>query len=332
MKKVKAVVLFSGGLDSILVAKILMEQNIEVYGFNCVLPFYNPMEDLKTSGIATAAKQIDLPIFFKRCGKEYLNMVKSPAHGYGKEMNPCIDCKIFFIKEAFTYMKEINADFIATGEVVGQRPMSQLKHTMNHIFNETDFDGRLLRPLSAKILKPTKVELDGLVDREKLYGLSGRGRKKQIEMAEHFGISNYQSPAGGCLFTDPMIAKRVRDLFNHSGNFTETDVFLLTIGRHYRLSPLTKIIVGRKHEENLILEKFANHADYYIESNFNGPDVFIKGNLTKDDFNLIGSILRRHSKAKLDDTFTIKQKNGLQEKKECGNEIAEDNFLDSIRI
>lgn len=211
MKSVKCILLYSGGLDSLLAGKVLLDEGIDVTGLHCILPYYPPdvdTEDLKESIIA---KQIGLKLVHYRCGDEYINMLKNPPHGYGKHINPCIDCKIFFINKAAEIMIETGSDFVATGEVVGQRPMSQYKNTLIHIENST-LKGRLLRPLSAKLLKPTIPEMNGIVNREKLYDISGRGRSRQIELAKYFGIKDYSSPAGGCLFTDSFISSRIKDL------------------------------------------------------------------------------------------------------------------------
>ena len=156
-------------------------------------------------------------------------MVKSPPHGHGKHINPCIDCKLFFIKKAAELMNRLNADFVASGEVVGQRPMSQLKHTLKHIEKESGLKGRLLRPLSAKILEPTIPEIEGKIDRNRLLDISGRGRKRQMELADQYGIVNYSHPAGGCLFTDRFFSDRLKDLFEHQAEVTSTEIY--QIGR-----------------------------------------------------------------------------------------------------
>ena len=199
-KKGKCILLYSGGLDSLLAGKILIDLNIEVIGFHCVLPYYPPDTDLEKLDISIYAKQIGLNLRYHRCGDEYIDILKNPPNGYGKHINPCIDCKIYFIKKAVELMQKTDADFVATGEVMGQRPMSQQKNSLNHIENNT-LKGKLLRPLSAKLLVPTIPEITGIVDREKLYDINGRGRSKQFELAKNFGIKNFSSPAGGCLFT-----------------------------------------------------------------------------------------------------------------------------------
>jgi len=295
MPRGKGVVLYSGGLDSLLAAKILMDQGLDITGFHAVLPFYPPDGD--TDGLLPVklAGQIGLRLQVYRCGSEYIEMLKSPSRGYGKNMNPCIDCKIHFIKKAGEFMKEIGADFTATGEVVGQRPMSQLKHTLNHIENESGLKGRLLRPLSAKLLRPTVPETRGIVDREKLLDINGRSRKRQMELAGTLGIREYTSPAGGCLLTDENFSRRIRDLFNSDDVHGAIDVYLLTVGRHFRVSAAVRAIVGRNEHENRELEKYAGEADYLMVPDFKGPSVFVRGGATGDDMTTAASIISRYS-------------------------------------
>lgn len=316
MRKTKAIVLYSGGLDSLLAAKILIDLGVDVTGFHCVLPFVAPDEDLNTLKPAIHATQIGLNLHFYRCGDDYINMVMNPAHGYGKYMNPCVDCKIFFIKKAAGYMKETGADLIATGEVVGQRPMSQQKNTMNHILNESGLEGRLLRPLSAKLLKPTIPETEGLIDRDKLLDLNGRSRTAQFDLARKFGIKDYASPAGGCLFTDKHIASRVKDLFDHhEGEINQTDMYLLTIGRHRRLSPESKLITGRNHSENILLEKYKSNSDLLLVPDFKGPSAQIKGNPPEEDIAHAASMIRSYGKPEENQNQVSIYKNGVFEGK-----------------
>ncbi|MFC1670389.1 tRNA 4-thiouridine(8) synthase ThiI [Spirochaetota bacterium] len=311
MGKGKGIVLYSGGLDSLLAAKILIEQGIEVIGFHCILPFVAPDFDPQELKSSIIAKQNGIELSFYRCDRDYLEMVKNPPHGYGKNLNPCIDCKIFFIKKAIELMKETGADFIATGEVVGQRPMSQMKDTLNHIVNETELKGRLLRPLSAKLLKPTVVEENGIVIREKLFDINGRSRKMQMELAEKYNIEEFSSPAGGCFFTDAFISKRVKDLLDNHEDYTPADLYFITIGRNFRISPRTKIIVSRNEEESNNLKKYMDMANYFFEPNFSGPNVFVKGELVENDKNLISSIISRYGKVKSDEGEIFLFKKGI---------------------
>ena len=296
MKKGKCILLYSGGLDSLLAGKILIDLGIDVIGLHCILPYFPPDMDPDMLKESIAAKQINLNLIHYRCGEEYISMLKNPSHGYGKHINPCIDCKIFFIRKAAEMMLETGADFVATGEVVGQRPMSQHKNTLIHIENST-LKGRLLRPLSAKLLKPTIPEDEGIVNREKLYDISGRGRTRQIELAHAMGIKDFASPAGGCLFTDKFIASRITDLIKNTPDFEQSELYLLKIGRHFRINPELKIVVTKNETESIELEKYEKNSDYYFKPEFSGPSVYVKGEMKEEDINLINSIMCRYGKS-----------------------------------
>jgi tRNA U34 2-thiouridine synthase MnmA/TrmU len=326
------VVLYSGGLDSLLAARILMEQDLELIGFHCILPFIAPDADPGQLISTKLARQINLKITFYRCDREYLEMISNPPHGYGKHMNPCIDCKIFFIKKAAEYMREIGADFIATGEVVGQRPMSQMKHMLNHIEKETGLSGRLLRPLSAKLLKPTEPEEKGIVDRELLYDINGRSRKRQFLLAEKFNIIEYSSPGGGCLFTDKFIARRVRDLITHHKSFDQIDIYLLTVGRHFRISVDVKIIVARNESENNELEKYMKEADYFFIPRFKGPNVYVRGEVNEGDRNFIGRVIARYGKPSANDKAIDIMNKGNPIGTLLSEGVVKDDVLKEIRI
>jgi tRNA U34 2-thiouridine synthase MnmA/TrmU len=292
----KGIVLISGGLDSLLAARLLMDQDLDMIGFYGALPFVAPDADPASLKPVQLAAQINLTVHVHRCGREYIDILRNPSHGYGKHMNPCIDCHIYFIKKAAEMMRDCRADFVATGEVVGQRPMSQMRHTMNHIEKETGLKGRLLRPLSAQLLKPTIPEEEGIVNRDLLMGINGRSRKDQFELARKYNIAEYESPSGGCLFTDRFISRRVSDLLTHGGDVDTVDFYLLTIGRHYRISEAAKIIVSRNERENSELEKYRMVSDYLCLPDFKGPAVYVKGAITESDMALIGSIMLRYGK------------------------------------
>jgi len=331
MKHGKCILLYSGGLDSLLAGKILMDLGVEVTGLHFILPYFLPDIEPEMLKESVIAKQIGLKIIHYRCGEEYIDMLKNPPHGYGKHINPCIDCKIFFIKKAIELMAETGADFIATGEVVGQRPMSQLKHTLNHIENST-LKGKLLRPLSAKLLKPTIAEINGIIDREKLYDINGRGRSRQIELAKKFGIKEYTSPAGGCLFTDKFMALRIRDLIVNSPDFKQDDLYLLKTGRHFRLNPSVKIIVSRNERESIELEKHESLFTYAFKPLFKGPSVFVKGILNNDDINIINSIICRYGKPVEEENHIEIFSNETLLFKSTSVEPINDDILEKMRI
>jgi tRNA U34 2-thiouridine synthase MnmA/TrmU len=277
MKKVKALVLFSGGLDSMLAAKILMEQGIKVVPVYFKSYFFGPEIAKKSAEIlGLKLKVIDI-------SKEHLKIVRKPKFGYGQSMNPCIDCHLLMLKKAKEIMKKEKFDFVATGEVLGERPMSQNKKALELIEKLSSLKGYLLRPLSAKLLKPTIPEKKRLVDREKLFDIKGRSRKRQIELAKKFGIKWYPSPAGGCILTDLEFGKRLKELFEKKKKIDENDIELLKLGRHFWFDDI-KIIVGRDHEENLKIKKLARKGDILIEmKNYTGPTTLIRGKGIKNE-------------------------------------------------
>ncbi len=328
----KGILLYSGGLDSLIAARLLLDQGIELTGLYCVLPFVPPHTNPATLEAAKMAEQINLPLEFHRLGREYLDIIKDPPHGHGKEMNPCVDCKIYFMKIAGRLMREEDAAFVATGEVVGQRPMSQMKNTMRHIEKESGLQDYLLRPLSAKILSPTRAEREGIVDRERLLDIHGRGRKRQMALAEEYGIQQYQSPAGGCFFTDPYIAGRVGDLVDHQPGFTAVDTYLLTVGRHLRPSPSAKIIVARNSDENDILEEYRDGAACVIIPGFRGPLALVTGDPRPEDILLAAQVIARYGK--------FEQKPGILEVHDTSGKVrrieiaepADDVIINTMRI
>ena len=272
-KKAKAVGLISGGLDSILAARIVKDLGVEVHGVYFAMPW--GCCD-KTTAIE-AATQIGISFVALQLDERYLEMVRKPKHGYGSVMNPCVDCRIHMFSRAGQYMRHIGADFVFTGEVLGQRPMSQMRHSMNSIEKGSDLEGRLLRPLSAHLLEPTIPEKEGLIDRGRLLGLNGRSRKEQIDLAAELNITAYNQPAGGCLLTDKNFAARMKDTLNHGyRNFRET--IALKWGRHFRLSPEFKIILGRDEEENEALIRHAHPDDHVMQlPDDRGPTLILKG-------------------------------------------------------
>ncbi len=276
--------LLSGGLDSTLAAKILLEQRIEVHAINFTSPFCTCTPKSKgCSAVKTAVEQLgNIPL--KRVGlkDEYLEMVKSPKHGYGKGMNPCIDCRILKIKKAGEYMKEIGASFLFTGEVLGQRPMSQHKRAIDIIDRFSGYKGLILRPLSALHFEPTTPEKEGIIDRKKLLKIQGRGRKEQISLADEKGISDYPCPAGGCLLTDKIFSERLKDYFNHTLKPKIEDIPLLKIGRHFRLDNGDKIIIARNEEEGKGLERLCKQYEHLFIPDFPGPTTLLQGDSIKE--------------------------------------------------
>jgi tRNA U34 2-thiouridine synthase MnmA/TrmU len=227
-------------------------------------------------------------------------MLKSPRYGYGKNMNPCIDCHILMLQEAGKKMVETGADFILTGEVIGQRPMSQGKQSLFVVAKNSGYADYVLRPLSAQLLEPTKAEREGKVDRSQLLSIQGRGRKEQMQLAAAFGITNYAPPAGGCLLTDPMFTRRLRDLFSHQEDYDIHDLDLLKYGRHFRADDQGKIIVGRNNSDNEKLRGLSTDADLVLfMDDFPGPHVVVP-NGNEALLPLAASLCARYSDAPAD--------------------------------
>jgi len=296
----KAVTLLSGGLDSTLAAKVVMEQGIELEALNFMTLFCTCTHRGATClASQKAVETLGIPLRVFNVSEEYLSVVKDPRHGYGRNMNPCIDCRIFMLKKAKAYMQDSGAAFIVTGEVLGQRPMSQRKDAMRLIEKEAELEGFILRPLSAHGLPMTIPEKEGWVDRERLLKFQGRSRKPQIKLAEHYGIRDYPCPAGGCLLTDPGFAKRMKDLMLHKPDFSLNDVHLLKVGRHFRLSDGVKLVVGRNEEENQKIETFAHDGDILFKvSGFPGPLSLLRGKVNEGDIEKAAAVTAHYSKAK----------------------------------
>ena len=268
--KIRAVALFSGGLDSILAVKLIREQEIEVKEVNFKTPFFG------LDKTYSAAKSLDIDLEIIDITQELLEILRNPKHGFGKNMNPCIDCHALMFKKAGEYMNKIGASFILSGEVLGERPMSQNRNSLSIIERESGFEGRILRPLSALLLAETIPEKKGLVDRNKLLNISGRSRKRQMELAAKMGIEDYPSPAGGCKLTEPSFSKRLRDLFTQE-SFSLEEIGLLKLGRHFRLGRDIKLVVGRNKEENEKIRGFFQEGDFLFKAkNLKGPVSLLK--------------------------------------------------------
>ena len=300
MKK-KAIALVSGGLDSLLAAKITQGQGVDVRGLVFVMQFAS--RDIKKfkAHVKEAAAEADIPIRFVDISKEFLEVVKAPKHGYGAHMNPCIDCKILMLKAAKEIMRDEKAAFVLTGEVLGERPMSQRKAALDMIEKNSSLTGYLLRPLSAKLLKETVPEKEGIVDRAKLFDIEGRSREPQLKLARKYGITKFFAPAGGCLLTDPVFARKLKDLVS-ADRFAMDEVSLLKYGRHFRLDPATKAVVGRDEKENDRLQELKKEGDVLIRlEDKAGPYAIIRGNTTAENIKKTASLVLSHSKYRNED-------------------------------
>ena len=297
----KAISLLSGGLDSLLATIVVTQQGIDVTAVTFMTHFGCTMADTSSCSKDASSMEHKFGFTIKMChlSDKFYEIVKNPRFGHGKNMNPCLDCRILMVKEAKDLMYAIGADFIVTGEVLGQRPMSQRRDTFPVIDRETDLKGLVLRPLSAKLLKPTIPEIKGLVDREKLYGFSGRSRKPQIALAQELGLTEYPNASGGCLLTDPIYSHRLRDLLTSQNSPDMTDINLLRPGRHFRVSPDCKIIIGRNQGDNEKIMAYAGNSDYLLRvSHYSGPVALIKGMNPDQYLTIAASLCARYSQAR----------------------------------
>lgn len=295
----KAIILLSGGLDSTLAAELMSREGLELLAVNFKTPFCLCDRHSSNLGCGSNARRvaeaigIDLKII--NATKDFLEVLKKPAHGYGANMNPCIDCRILFFRKSKELMDEFGASFIITGEVLGQRPMSQFRRQMNIIEKESGLEGLVLRPLSAKLLAPTIPEKNGWISRERMLDIAGRSRKPQMALAKDLGINDYPCAAGGCLLTDPEFANRIRDLINHD-ELDMLNIDLLKAGRYFRLSPSAKLIVGRNENENKMLSMLAKEGDYLFGPvTINGPIAVGKGSFTENLLEIACRIVSRYS-------------------------------------
>ena len=300
----RAISLFSGGLDSMLAIKLIKEQGIDVTALHINIGF-GGTKDVKDelerrANIAGA----DFKIVDVR--EQYIqDILFSPKYGYGKNFNPCIDCHGYMFKIAKKIMSDLGASFLVTGEVLGQRPMSQRKDALNQVKKlAEDEDNLIVRPLCAKLLEPTKPELEGWIDREKLLDISGRSRDRQLAMAKEYGWKDYESPGGGCLLTEPVYSQKIKEFIEHE-EFSVEAIDLLKYGRHFRLPNGAKLIVGRHKEDNEALQK-VNHPNYIsFRLPVAGPFNLINKNATKEEQELATKIALTYGKSQKGQKYTV---------------------------
>jgi tRNA-uridine 2-sulfurtransferase len=278
--KPKAIALLSGGLDSSLAVRMMLEQGVEVEAVAIKTPFCD-FDCGKGCGhrVKEVADELGIKLKTVYFGEEYIRMLKRPKHGYGSGMNPCIDCRGMMYNAAKEHMEKTGADFVITGEVLFQRPMSQNNRALHIIENDAGMEGKVLRPLSAKHLPPTDAEKSGLIKRENMGDIKGRSRRGQLAMAKHYGIAEPPNAAGGCLLTDPAFSKRVEDIMDHCRDIpTLNDIELLKVGRHFRLTPDAKFVVGRNKEENEVIKALVVEGDVIFEARDHvGPTCILRG-------------------------------------------------------
>lgn len=333
----KAIALYSGGLDSTLAVLVMRRLGAEVLAINFTTPFGCAPEDKSSCSHASdsLAQQYGFTLKYSPLGDIFIDLVKKPAHGYGKNMNPCIDCRILMLREAKKIMEKTGADFIITGEVLGQRPMSQHRSVLDLIEAETGLKGYLLRPLSAKLLSPTTAEEKGLIKRCDLYGFSGRGRKNQLALAGEFKLKVIPQPASGCLLTDPIYSRKFRGLLEHDKDCDNTDIMFLRLGRHFRLSDTVKLIIGRDEQENLKIEKLAGKDIlFFPQDDIPGPTAIITGeNIREQHLELSARICAKYCDRRDMNTISIHIKDaGGGNSKEYRVKPAEQELLNKYSI
>lgn len=334
-QKKKAVALLSGGLDSNLAVRIMREQGVDVEAVSIKTPFCD-FDCGRGCGHNIKEVVSDLGIKLKTIylGEEYLKMVKNPKYGYGSGMNPCIDCRAMMYKSAKAHMDEIGADFLITGEVLSQRPMSQNKRALQIIERTAEIEGKVVRPLSAGNLPPSDPEIFGLIKRENLYSISGRSRKEQLKLAKRYGINDPPNAAGGCLLTDRSFSNRLKDLITKCDrDMTLNDVELLKVGRHFRLSNTAKLIVGRNEEENEIVTGLTMSNDLLLEAiEYKGPVGLIRGSDPQSVLTTAAAIVLRYSDAPKVCTSTVKVYTRTQILFSMDSVPCEESSLDNLRI
>lgn len=345
MSKVKALSLFSGGLDSILATRVVMEQGVEVTAVKFVSPFFNyeilrDIEGYKKQ----ALDKYGINVVVEDISEGYLEMLRKPAYGYGKNFNPCIDCKIFMVSRAKEMLSEYGASFLISGEVLGQRPMSQRRDTLNVITRDSDSRSLLLRPLCAKLMKPTLAEEEGLIDRERLLNFSGRGRAKQIALAKEYGITDFPAPAGGCILADPILSRRIQNFYDDNfvvkyADMTVTDVLLLLVGRQFLLPNGGWLMLGRDEKDNDKLEAYGEPGDAILDmENRPGPVALLRRASTfypdteamKEDLQTAAALVVRYGKKVKDGPQTGEVSCWLDDTKEVliADPIEDEQFRD----
>ncbi|MCM2284975.1 MAG: tRNA 4-thiouridine(8) synthase ThiI [Desulfobacula sp.] len=290
---IKGLGLCSGGLDSMLSALLLQQQGIKV----CFVSFETPF--FSSESARKASLQTGIPLITLDITDDYMAMMKNPRAGFGKNMNPCMDCHSLMFSKAGEILKKEEFDFLFSGEVVGQRPKSQNKNALRYVEKNSGFEGLILRPLSAKLLPVTEMEKKGLIDREALMDISGRSRKAQFHLAKAFGIKEYPAPAGGCLLTDKLFSVRLRDLMETQIVFDKNELHLLKYGRHFRLDSATKVIVGRSRQDNEMIMAHYLHQTHVLlkHGTLPGPDVILTGTASPENIETAAAICAAYTKS-----------------------------------
>lgn len=320
MKQTTALALFSGGLDSILSCRLVASQSIRVQAIKFVSPFFDySLLEHQGEYERHIKDRYDIDVNLVDVSDGYLELLKNPAHGFGKNFNPCVDCKIFLFSNARRLMPEFGASFLITGEVLGQRPMSQRRDTLRVIERDSGCENILVRPLCARNLEPTQPELSGLINRDLLLDFSGRTRAPQIELARSFGIEDYPSPAGGCILTDPVLSKRIRDHYREHDIIRVADIRMLLVGRQFKLARGGRLALGRNMAENDKIETLRQPGDIMlVNKDRPGPSALLRFSVDPEDLRMAAGLVVRYSK-KLGDS-----------RPECSVAISSDNQQSEI--
>lgn len=331
----KAIIMLSGGLDSRLAMKMMLDQGIELHAYNHTTAFCTctSRKSCKHEAVK-AAEEFDIPLEVVNVTQKFLRVIESPEHGYGSGVNPCLDCRIMLFRGARELMEKIGARFVVTGEVLGERPMSQRREAMDLIEREAGLEGKVVRPLCAQAMDPTIPEEKGWVDRKKMKRITGRRRVPQMELAEEIGIGDYPCPAGGCRLTDPGYAARMEDLLEYAAPLSVNDVQLLKFGRHFRLADDVKVIVGRDEEENKCVDHLARDEDYRVElAETTGPLTLVRGRPCPKQLQLAGAITVRYSSCRDEERVPVVWCPFSEEKSHSATvRPVSDTKLESLRI
>ena len=309
-----------------LAARIILDQGIDVQGVSFITPFFGAEKAQK------AAYYLNIPLKILDITQDHWHILKNPRYGYGKGMNPCIDCHALMIRKTGEWMESIHADFLFTGEVLGQRPFSQTRPSLRAVEKESGFRDRIVRPLSALLLNETLPEQEGLIDRSRLLNIHGRSRKRQMELAKRYGLEDYPAPAGGCLLTDPIFSIRLKELLSFSGDPAIREVELLKTGRHFRLSPKIKIIIGRKKTENEMIEKWLSPEDSWARvMGYPGPLAIALGPLnTQENWEKLAQLCLSYSDAPGDQEISVLVGQGERKRQIKTRKISKDAIKEGL--
>lgn len=324
----KAVALLSGGLDSMLAIAIVKAQGVEIEAVNFHTIFGCCKDDA-----GSAARKLGVPCTLIKVGDDYLKVVENPKYGYGRGANPCVDCRSYMFILGKNFMEKTGAQFLISGEVLDQRPMSQKKTDFIKIEAECGLEKKILRPLSGQLLEPTEAEEKGWIDRSKLYGIQGRSRKELLRLAEEFGIDEPPMPSAGCALTSPDFGKKVKDVFNHHPDYERWQFEILKIGRHFRLDEKTKVVVARNENQNAYLEMICPPEVSLLKcSNFGGPHAVLIGDENPRNLELAGKLILRYAQKPLPENCEIEKISAGQSGIYVSSCAAEEQLVEQLRI